>query len=455
MRVVQPLSKSESSPPTRLIAQESSDDVPERRTEALHAPQGFEVYNAGAAIHRLPNELLVEIFRIGQRGYDAPDNRAMQYLPVISSVCRIWRNVALNESSLWANIIYDEGVYVSGPFLRGIEERVASCLLRSRNSGLTIRLVFRDRGPGSTRLRDMIFPHLSRCRSFYLEFIDHHQAAQWLPLPGSLHHLTIFHCHVHYIGTEATPLMLFSETDNGPRLRDLALRMHGIATHSLASSGVNVELLTELQLGGSCLEWRDTIAFLSRCHSLRKLNLAVRPRGLQEASPPFTLPELYCLQAYGLTFAMVMHTPKLQSLTIFRAPPRLPALSFPNLRALRFEEVNVMKPEIETFLKSNPTIEVLQIREPLEELDSVSGGNGIRSATGKEADNAFLPSLKLIQIFNCGRLDLYGSVIEWLFISRPELRFEEGEDGIRGRVGPDLAALISEYPADENYIYWY
>jgi hypothetical protein len=350
---------------------------------------------------------------------------------------------------------------------RETEERVATYLLRSRNSGLAIRLVFRPRGRGSTQLKNMIYPHLSRCHRVEFEFDFYRQASQWFPLPGSLHRLTILHCLVHHISPNITPLGLFSETDNGPRLQDMALVLRGMPTHSLILGSINVELLTEVRLVGMYFTWRDTITFLSQCHSIRKLNLAVRPRRLEEPFPPFTLPELYCLQAYGLEFAMVIRTPNLQSLTIFEAldgglphdiPPMPPTLCFPSLRALRFLEVDVTRPEIETFLQSNPTIEVLQFwgcaraveDSDSEEFDQVSDAGG---AMSEEADNAFLPSLKLIETSDCGRLDCYGSVIEWLFNSRPELRFEGGEDGTwdGDRVSPDLAALIYKFPADYFY----
>ena len=87
----------------------------------------------------------------------------------------------------------------------------------------------------------------------------------------------------------------------------------------LFSSSVHVEHLTRLQLGGNYLRWQDVIHFLSRCHSFRYLELAIYfPPGLwdQEPFPPFTLPELSHLQAFGLAFASVFHAPNLQSLTI-------------------------------------------------------------------------------------------------------------------------------------------
>ena len=92
------------------------------------------------AIHRLPNELLSETFRLGHGRYNATDNHAIQYLCRISSFCRIWRNVALNESSLWTNIVYEGTLRTPGYFPRETEERIASYLLRSRNSGLKYSL---------------------------------------------------------------------------------------------------------------------------------------------------------------------------------------------------------------------------------------------------------------------------------------------------------------------------
>jgi len=79
---------------------------------------------------------------------------------------------------------------------REAEERIMSHILRSRNSSLAIRLSFRQCGRGLAQLKDMIFPHLSRCRSIDIEFSFEHQASWLFPLPGRLDRLTALSCKV-------------------------------------------------------------------------------------------------------------------------------------------------------------------------------------------------------------------------------------------------------------------
>ena len=457
---------------TRLTARDLTCNMPDSRMGVIYASPDSGIRAASTASHRLPNELLAEIFQLGHRGYDVSDNAVIRHLSAISSVCCIWRDVALNEPSLWTNIIYveKENFRDSSPTSNDLppatEERIASYLSRSRNSALAIRLVFRRRGRGLMQLQNMIYPHLSHCCNIDLHFSFSCHAFQLFPLPPHLNRLAVFRCAVRGPGAQLSPLVLFSESDRRPRLQKLTLSMRDGLINLLTLASIDVGHLTTLQLSGMSEMWRDAIAFVSRCHSLRNLNLAVPPERLQEPFPPFTLPELRCLQAYGLEFTLAIHTPNLQSLTIFEAldgslldhiPPVPPTLSFPSLRILRFMEADVMRPEIQAFLQSNPTIEVLEFwacvvgSEDSEEFDQVSEDYDVVNAMSDEDGEAFLPSLKLIQLSDCGRMRFYGSVIEWLFNSRPELRCDET---LGGRVSPDLAALIHDFPADQDYFYW-
>ena len=122
-----------------------------------------------------------------------------------------------------------------------------------------------------------------------------------------------------------------------------------------------------------------------------------------------------------------------------------------------------MRPDVEIFLESNPTIEVLQLfrcgplSQDLYESDEalwVEDGQSVMGVMSDGTDREFLPSLKLVQTPESGRLEFYGSTIEWLFDSRPELRFEEEEGTQDGaRISPDLAALIRECPDPEDGFY--
>ena len=263
----------------RPILQGPACNMPGSHVGAFRAAPDSDTRNGDAAIHSLPNELLADIFQLGHKTYDTSDENVMRYLSTISSVCRIWRDVALNEPSLWTNIVYEgrsDMRAVSRGLLR-VEERIATCILRSRNSSLAIHLWFGHYGRGLAQLKDMISPHLSRCRSIDVEFAYEHQASQLFPLPGRLDRLTALSCKVRL--HDSTSLVLFS-ADDGPRLQDMSLLMRGAHVH-FPSASIHVEHLTKLRLGGNYRQWQDPIRFVSRCHSLRYLKLAIYPRGVK------------------------------------------------------------------------------------------------------------------------------------------------------------------------------
>ena len=61
-------------------------------------------------VHDLPHELISYIFSVGR---DGDDRVIVPYLRTISSVCSVWRNVAISTSTLWSTIVYDPYAFLT------------------------------------------------------------------------------------------------------------------------------------------------------------------------------------------------------------------------------------------------------------------------------------------------------------------------------------------------------
>lgn len=83
-----------------------------------------------------------------------------------------------------------------------------------------------------------------------------------------------------------------------------------------ALNNTNTGNLTRLLLSAPTLAWRDTMTLVSRCHSLRHLELGIRPSRTREAFASFTLCELNCLDVFELEFAVVFRASNLRKLTV-------------------------------------------------------------------------------------------------------------------------------------------
>jgi hypothetical protein len=466
--------------------------------------------NDGAPVYKLPKEALVEIFRLSCRRYDAPDRGMMSYLSTISSVCQIWRYVALHEPSLWTTIIYNDHYdfgkisKASNDLPQKIKNRICSYLSRSQYYGLSIHIEFGTHGYGLAHIKNIIFPHLSRCHTLNLKFDSDDQALELLPLPTGMHRLIKLSCWVsrRRQWREARTLVLFSGTGHDCKLRDLTLRMTKMPIHETVLQRVIGGTLVELRLGGDSSGWNDIMAFLRQCHSLRKLKLAVRPPPEAQVTP-FTLPNLICLQATNLEFPMAVHAPKLRSLMLFEglqeddSPVEPPLPSWRNLHTLRLMSVDPSRPDFIALLRANPTIKVLTIglcdtdhcslggfgqlllqdgprifpdktNEPKVMAPSPeNNGKKIKltkserkrkrraeheeyerkRAETEDSYKSFLPSLRLFQLSDSGGMDISPEYAANVLKRRPHLRFDgDGEVWDGTKVDAAQMGLIDEYP---------
>ena len=368
------------------------------------------ICNDGDAIHRLPNELLAEIFLIGWQ----KNRERVWYLSTICLVCRIWRDVALSASLLWTKILYREikDKDATQPYHdlpRRTEERIEAYLSRSKNATIDIGLILQH-GRDLVRVKDMIFPHLSRCRSIHLVSASENKdlASQLFPLPRHLPQLTYLHCSgYHDEKAEPIPLLLVSGTGNMARLRRVSLCNLSVNLADLNS--INTENVNQLVLKGCNFAWRDAFTFASQCHSLCKLELVTRPPTQRDIFPPITLPQLTDLEVFGIELTAAFRAPNLQTLSVHRnlygkpywPVPSSPTAHFPNLHTLTFFKANVAQREFIAFLQCNPTIKELCISDYQGELWELGqlllDHAGV--TTGNKPKFTLLPSLKRLAIY--------------------------------------------------------
>lgn len=154
----------------------------------------------GAAhIRILPFELIAEAFKLGRNMVtEFPDDTV--YLLLITSVCSVWRSVALSVPELWTNIQSKWWFKKSTRKVNLAKERLEAYIARSKSASLDISLNFL----GSLARWDVplaytekflcnrIFPHLHRCRSLVLYLSEHIKVNTFLPLPGSMERLRRF-----------------------------------------------------------------------------------------------------------------------------------------------------------------------------------------------------------------------------------------------------------------------
>ncbi|TCD64323.1 hypothetical protein EIP91_004233 [Steccherinum ochraceum] len=128
-------------------------------------------------IHSIPVELLIQVFAcVVHSGTDA--HNAFRSAVTISHVCRLWRETALQTSSLWTHIIFNKN-------LRGVR----TCLARSKSQPITI-----VRGPaGKGHVRYPTLPEKSVAMKNHLEAT----ASRWH--------------HVNWISSDITMRHILSE----------------------------------------------------------------------------------------------------------------------------------------------------------------------------------------------------------------------------------------------------
>ena len=149
------------SPSARAVALSAIDEELDAARRLAHSLRSRR--NTLASISFLPAELLSRIFHFRARE-DTPWPAMGKYSwTAIAHVCQRWRQVALNDSSLWARLIGN----------RPSVEWVSEVLVRARNAPLTIDFMSAPRPGALSKLRSHI-PHTRELRLRCLSMFDPH-----------------------------------------------------------------------------------------------------------------------------------------------------------------------------------------------------------------------------------------------------------------------------------------
>lgn len=272
-----------------------------------------------ASVHKLPNELLGGIFLCGL----APNPDLQQedlYLDTITSVCTIWREVAISNPLLWTDIRFNGLTSDFPSTAKSADSYPRPQRYLQRSKGALIRLlIYLDENEGTTNfLRATITPHLSRCISLRLEFLNVGAMKKFLPLCGPLQCLESASVVVdgggYYLASKPT-IPLFDE-DNVSPLRELRLR--GPASGFLKN--IPTAQLSDLYLLGNQIQWLELHFLLPRCSAVKSLYLDRFLVGSPTTTPKITMPALESLvveDTLSMEFCNVISMPCLQHLEIY------------------------------------------------------------------------------------------------------------------------------------------
>lgn len=136
-----------------------------------------------APVHRIPSELLADIFIwavvFGDSSDELFSNKTLQYSNreqvLLLRVCKRWRDVAMNTPKLWARL----GINITRPYQKHSGDELQSWLTRSGRYALDLRIGYGVKRGWSTIQHESadgwqfmeaavqnVVPHMKRCRSF-------------------------------------------------------------------------------------------------------------------------------------------------------------------------------------------------------------------------------------------------------------------------------------------------
>ncbi|KAH9922564.1 hypothetical protein B0H21DRAFT_165303 [Amylocystis lapponica] len=291
-----------------LPVQDAYNWVSQRQSKMLRCYHSLRaLQNSLIPANRLPNELLVMIFRFVETGQYEPEWTRYIYMRwfKLMGVCRHWRAIALATPYLWAKI----DITKSMDFTRMCLERsqnamleifMAECIPPERDHDLFLAL------PGmsevlarhSTRIRYLRLPHLTLADGVHL-----------FPWPIALMSgLEILELKPHSL--EQGPLMLPSNLAF-PKLHSLSLSQRLFhPNHPVLNNLVELEL--DHSLEGFATSMDSLLGILERCPELVQLSLRSCGPHLPDETTAYPEP------------ARLVFLSKLRSLTLWSTPTSIP-----------------------------------------------------------------------------------------------------------------------------------
>ena len=127
--------------------------------------------NLELSIHRLPNEIIARILITGcplpDHQHKEIDTDPLSYQVLVTSICRLWKQIALHSPSLWTCVIVRPPPSMKSLSL--YRKVLAAVLARSGTLELDISIKDVRRGDRPSRYYDLLSPHLSRAHTLDVE----------------------------------------------------------------------------------------------------------------------------------------------------------------------------------------------------------------------------------------------------------------------------------------------
>lgn len=354
-------------------------------------------HNNDALVQRLPDELLLRTFMFIYESLGASEQHGPRPMPNdpetweanivsflinITSVCSVWRTIAISAPLLWSTI---SCISVDKDTWSGVSRRLHTFLTRSKKVPLDIYIALFDSlvSPESEKGARILLKHLSRCRSLHIAYLsDTGHAAKIFPLQGcspKLINLDVQVMHEYYI---EIPQIL--PAVNPVSLRYLRLRFDLATQADLKEmlATFRPEALLRVSLSGQEMWWETSFEYMSRCLNAETIHNRIQPPNGSPPIKPFALDKLKSLgiaTQFPITFPRLITTPLLEKLTFYPAIPNfddprgpgheINATVFPSLRIVDFAEYSFMDEELPAqlqFFHANPTIEVINVKSDCE-----------------------------------------------------------------------------------------
>lgn len=377
-------------------------------------------------LHKLPTEIISEIFLIGYRSLNM-DVEEDIYLATLTSVCRLWRGVAHSTAFLWTHIVWNyEPLARSPQSMNARILRLSAYVKRSNTVLFTLRLdVARETERVCLRIWKRIVPHLERCQSLWLRVLGNKHLHHFVPLPGRLERLTSVDMRV-ISGKHEIPLF---DQMNASQLSELLI--HPTLSMTPGSMAhIRTDGLVRVHLQAHAGSLRIALDFLILCHALTELDLNIKAIVFPNDLKPVILPRLKTLRVTDIErfeFRDYIIAQNLEELTVDRGDwlggrvMERPGFISYSLRALTVKNLgwNALG-DFLTIGRSNPTIITLNINQWFRASSIVEAL--IVSAT-QPSEYPLFPRLQSLTLDSCFSDAVMGGFYARLLTSCPGVSF--------------------------------
>ncbi|KAF8315909.1 hypothetical protein DL93DRAFT_821910 [Clavulina sp. PMI_390] len=360
-----------------MMTEDGMPDSPAKAPSKL--PPGALHTTSTTSIQSLPEELLILIF--SQDLAKREDHLA--HILMITSVCHLWRSIALTCPTLWTNITYLEDNHPTAPCDFNITiSRLNSFLFRSGTASLSITLHFLHQPCRAADVKAILAPHFHRSRFLSITFnTDHTNVLPFLPIPSRLERLERLSFVVIPLRAQRWDL------ENPSASAHLARNpmQHPESTKKLRSLhlspgcfipyGLSISALEHVALLGHTEPIRPILELLADATVLTSLTIADAFAWENFKCWNVTLPSLQSLSLPRYDVACAINAPALKHVTLNGFDSRrssfqtAPTARYPCIENIECCFCNMTSEWMLAFLRAHPTVKNLSVYHSTRESD--------------------------------------------------------------------------------------